>query len=423
MLDALNNLSSCTPLTGGPCFGRAMVPGSVFVRLLGLIILSCVLIYFFPALLAAGPADAEMSDAQPSPDDEHLRGFIEGWLLFAHGLDAEQVEVTVRDGEVTLTGAVPSVELADRLVATVISFAGVAEVTNRLEIMPPEPLPEAESAPAQGTGRWQSWLEWAETPPDRKTVHFPSGHLFFPPLADQKQPRFHTTWQRYDSEYGYFNMASVGFGMDFGLLRRPARREGDGIQLGISGAVFSLFNLDAPSMDLINSDFIVGFPLSWREGKWSARLRAYHQSSHLGDEYLLYPQPGKIEKRINLSYEAAELLVSREIRFLRFYGGGTGIFHSDTPLGWQQYQWGVDFRGSPIGWRTARVVAGMGFKVWEETDWDLDFNLKAGLRFRSPYSDAHSIELLLEYYDGHMPHGQFYNLTVDYFGLGIAYGF
>lgn len=34
---------------------------------------------------------------------------------------------------------------------------------------------------------------------------------------------------------------------------------GDGLRLGISAAVFAHFNLDAPSLDLINPDYIVGF--------------------------------------------------------------------------------------------------------------------------------------------------------------------
>lgn len=162
----------------------------------------------------------------------------------------------------------------------------------------------------------------------------------------------------------------------------------------------------------------MGFPISYRSAEWSARLRIYHQSSHLGDEFLLLPQPGPAVTRINLSFEAMELLGSWERRGTRLYGGGTRIFASDTRLGRDRTQVGIDYRGNPLRWRTARVVAGFDLQSWDETGWDRDYSVKAGLQFRSPYGDARSLQALLEYYSGHSPHGQFYNLSVEYVGWG-----
>src|SRR2546428_12899020 len=181
---------------------------------------------------------------------------------------------------------------------------GVGWVCTRLEI-----------EDTGGSRRWRTWTEWLRPPPGRKTVRFPAGDLFAPPLADQKQPRFHTTWQRWHTAPGTFDLASGGFGEGFGLLRWPRGHAGDGWQLGISGAVSAIFNLDTSSMDLLNADYYVGFPVSYRGGGWSARLRLFHQSSHLGDEFLLQPQdvqPVPLVQRINLSYEAVEMLGSYE---------------------------------------------------------------------------------------------------------------
>ena len=75
----------------------------------------------------------------------------------------------------------------------------------------------------------------------------------------------------------------------------PAGARKDAWQLSISGAVFAQFNLDASSMDLINADYIIGFPLSYRNGSWSARARLFHQSSHLGDDFLLQPQKPELK--------------------------------------------------------------------------------------------------------------------------------
>src|SRR5256885_16100932 len=59
------------------------------------------------------------------------------------------------------------------------------------------------------------------------------------------------------------------------------------------------------------------------------RLRVYHQSSHLGDEYMIHAHA----QRVDLSFEAAELLVARELAHWRVYGGGEYMFtHSPADL-------------------------------------------------------------------------------------------
>ncbi|HEU4400965.1 MAG TPA: DUF1207 domain-containing protein [Candidatus Polarisedimenticolia bacterium] len=385
------------------------------------------LLILFAVALGAGAPPARAGDAGPATAgapsgaeaDAYLRGYVASWLATAHGLGTDRLTVEVADGTVILTGTADSPEQIDLIVATVASFAGVVRVVNRIEVAPAAQA----GAPVQAPGRWRTWRAWLHPLAGRKSVRFPIGDLFTAPLADQKQPRFHTTYQRTRVGFGTFDIASVGFGENFGLVRWPRKREGDGWQVGISGAVFAIFNLDSGSKDLLNADYIVGFPISYRSGDWSARLRVFHQSSHLGDEFLLLPQPGPPVTRINLSYEALELLGSRERRGLRVYGGATRIFASDTPLGRRRLQAGVDFRGNPRHWRTARVIAGVDVEAWDETDWDRDWSFKGGLQFRSPYGDARSLQLLLEYYNGHSPHGQFFTLNIEYVGLGIAYAF
>ena len=92
-------------------------------------------------------------------------------------------------------------------------------------------------------------------------------------------------------------------------------------------------------------------------------------------------------------------------------------------LGRNRLQVGAEYRGNPVHWRTSRIIAGLDVQAWNETRWDRDASAKAGLMFKSPYGDARSLELLVEYYRGHAPHGQFFPVRVEYFGLGVAYMF
>lgn len=268
--------------------------------------------------------------------------------------------------------------------------------------------------------RWMPWVNWMIPGKGHKAVRFPLGDLFAPPLADQKQPRFAASWQRYSTGFGSYSIGSVAFGENIGLVRWPGRREGEGWQLGVSGGVFAIFNMDSASHDLLNADYVIGFPLSFRSGRWSARARLYHQSSHLGDEFLLTSQPIALT-RINLSFETLEALASWDCKGFRLYGGPSRILTSYTPLDRNRVQFGGEYIGARELLFGGKGLAGAEWSAWDETAWRGNISLKAGLLFASPYQEARSIRLMAEYYDGLIPHGQFYKLHTRYAGFGFAF--
>lgn len=250
---------------------------------------------------------------------------------------------------------------------------------------------------------------------------FPTGDLFLPLLADPKQPQFFVSINRYKSSGVRYTMASVGFGETFGLYRFFGSREGDGLQLSIEGALFAQFNLSTSSNDLINADYTIGIPVTYRHGDNSLRFRIYHQSSHLGDELLLSANP---PNRVNLSYEAVELIYSREWRGWRVYGGGEYLVHKEpADLKPMSAHWGLEYRSSkPLVWN-GRPIVGVDLKSLEENNWSIDTSVKVGLEFGHPKPGQRSLRLMTEWYNGFNPHGQFYNNKVEYYGLGMYLGF
>ena len=250
---------------------------------------------------------------------------------------------------------------------------------------------------------------------------FPVGDLFRPLLADPKQPQFFVSVNRFRSSGVRYTVASVGFGETFGMYRFLGNGEGNGLQLSLEGAIFAQFNLDAPSHDLINADYTIGIPVTYRHGDNSVRFRIYHQSSHLGDEFLQSVNP---PERVNLSYEAVELIYSREWRGLRVYGGGEYLVHKEpADLKPMSAHWGIEYRGSkPLVWK-GRPVAGVDMKSFEEHNWNIDTSVKAGLEFGQPNPGQRRLRLMAEWYKGFDPRGQFYNNRVDYYGLGVSLGF
>jgi hypothetical protein len=249
----------------------------------------------------------------------------------------------------------------------------------------------------------------------------PTGDYFQPLLADPKQPQFFVSYLRFKSSGVRYSMASVGFGETFGLYRFLGSREGNGLQFSLEGAIFAQFNMNTPSSDLVNADYTIGFPITYRLDEHSLRVRIYHQSSHLGDELLL---SGHAPQRVNLSYEAIELIYSREWRGWRVYGGGEYLFSKEpNDLKSASTHWGIEYRSSKALFWNGRPMAGVDMKKLEEHDWAIDTSVKAGFEFGHPSLGQRRLRLMAEYYKGLDPHGQFYTNKMESFGLGIVLGF
>ena len=162
-----------------------------------------------------------------------------------------------------------------------------------------------------------------------------------------------------------------------------------------------------------------------RAGQFSAFGRIYHQSSHLGDEFLLRKINTKFE-RVNLSYEGADLKLSYELPYgFRLYGGGGGLFHKEpSTLKVWSAQYGVEFR-SPwrIDFLSMRPIVATDIKNFEENNWSTDVSARAGVQFDNLQVLGRKLQILGEYYNGFTPSGQFYKTKVEYIGVGAHFYF
>ena len=101
---------------------------------------------------------------------------------------------------------------------------------------------------------------------------FPPGDVFRPLIADPLEPRLFVSMLSLDAPNDTLTARLGRRGRDLRPvpLARRARRERAGSSAFPAG-IFSQFNLDAPSKDLINSDFRIGIPVSYKRGPFSAR--------------------------------------------------------------------------------------------------------------------------------------------------------
>jgi uncharacterized protein DUF1207 len=257
-------------------------------------------------------------------------------------------------------------------------------------------------------------------------VGFPQDQIFCPILADPKEPRsfaslLRGTFPSIEKPSGEgTTIGSVGLGDSFGLVRWGGPRAGEGVQLDVVGAIFAQFDLDSASNDLINADYIIGLPLTIRRSGFSIRARVYHQSSHLGDEYLL--RSSQIQRE-NLSFESFELLASQEIGPLRVYGGGEHIFRRDPEtVKPKLLHAGAELRSGRAG--LLQFVSGVDLKTTEQHNWSQAVSGRVGFELARPSTAGHPVRLvtiMLELYRGPSPYGQFFQEDIDYVGVGIHF--
>ncbi|MCJ7595188.1 MAG: DUF1207 domain-containing protein, partial [Desulfobacterales bacterium] len=251
-----------------------------------------------------------VSFGRAAPADE---GFIAGYAtaVLERELRIEGFSVEVKAGVLTVKVRGLDEKEGERIKKGLSAIQGVEQVV----------VVEAEESGSVDPGTDVSEEDRVTESKGRHTREF-----FKALIADPRWPRFSAAYLHSTDPEEFSNVGAVSFGESFGIYRGRLPSDAEWA-LGIEAAVFSIFDLDADSHDLINSDFWVAFPsLSFRKGNFSALGRIFHQSSHLGDEYLLRDGID----RVNLSYEGVTLKVSYDFyRAFRLYGGSGYLFHTD----------------------------------------------------------------------------------------------
>lgn len=343
---------------------------------------------------------ASVLPAWSGPDDAFIAGYVAAVL-------ERQFNVNTRS--VTVTNGVLSIDAADlpltdrsKIVNALSAIRGITRVDVRA---PVEPAARIARPPSVG--------------------FLPVGQLFRPLIADPRWPHFGATLRYYLRNTDSDTVAAVSLGETLPFYRDDIGDNGRWGQweTGLQVGVFSIFDLDSPSFDLINTDFFAAVFGAYRLDAFSALARVFHQSSHLGDELLLRKTR---PNRENLSYEGVDVKVAYDLPWgLRPYGGAGYLFDVDpSSLDRGLAQGGLEF-ASPWTFVRGRVrpIAAVDVQFREENDWRRDVSARAGLQLESVSVFSRNLQVLLEYFNGFSFEGQFYRQPVEYLGLGAHFNF
>lgn len=237
-------------------------------------------------------------------------------------------------------------------------------------------------------------------------IWIPDAPLFRPFVADPRALSFSIGWRFGDSVFNK-NTAPVSFDNHFGVFRldNPYGTYGT-LQLEIEAGVWAVFEHTDRLMPLDNADYAVAVPLVYCTGPWKFRLRAWHMSSHLGDEFMA--QHPEITRR-NPSAEYLDFFVSYEPTWqLRIYGGIGYVLRSDKVFPCKHFyaeygietrlaEWNNCYLGSQL-WGRPFVAA--HFRTREDNDFRFDGTFVAGYEWARLSGIHRSVRIFGEYHTG-----------------------
>lgn len=348
----------------------------------------------------------------PAAERQYTDEFIRGYAVAVVNseFDVTAASLNVRDGVVTLACRDINQDRADRLrrrLAIIPGVTGVYIVTER----------EFLDAIEQLTGK--RFLVVEEREEQGEWDLFPARTLFRPLLADPRWP--HISLTHYNANHHEFHeMGVISAGYDLPLVRY-SHRSGRSIEVGVQGSAFALFNLDVRSTILVNTDPTVGIPVSYRDNRFSVLWRLSHQSTHLGDEYILEHGTNVHEY---VSVEMWDLTLSYETpeSWRIFLGVAEPFAGRPEDRLFVSTHVGFEYRSPKslsLGIGTVRPVGAFYIQHRERDEWEASLTVRAGAEIESLSTDSLQVHLLGEFHDGYMPDGQFFRERTRYFGIGL----
>ncbi len=354
-------------------------------------------------------------DEIESTSDSYFEGYVQALVdMHYHEL---RVVVIVKDHEIWLANLPKNALIKNSIISFVSDIPGVKEV-HALNGVPPKDEKIRE--------------KYVERPISRG-IWFPQTTvLFLPQVANPRQVTYSIGYRQGDKIMGK-KAIQISLGDDFPIYRWLDVFWGWGdLQISVESGIWAVFNLyPEPNIgdgtELVNTDYYFGIPLTATFNEWAFRLRLYHISSHLGDEFLVN-HPGFIRK--NPSFEATDFFASYQLlQSLRLYLGVGAIFDSDPTFRLKPFylDYGAEFRFLGVKFRKQRLFGAFflaaHFRTYQYLKYDFDGTFVGGYEWSKLQGIGRKFRLFVEYHNGFSLEGQFMKMRTNYISYLLSYGF
>jgi hypothetical protein len=250
----------------------------------------------------------------------------------------------------------------------------------------------------------------------------PKGRLFseitYDPTESQAYGSIVAFWE--NDEFSKNIYLPFGMGFYKGFLRWNREKP---FEIGFDFSAHTqfewTFNNGRSERNILNSDFKVSIMLNRQlNDRHSYRLRFYHVSSHLGDDYIIRNQVTSYFPNPN-NYEQLDFIWSTQFKDVRYYGGIGLVVRPETIRKRLSLQIGTQYDHSFSSNQLFGLTGGMDLKLLEEHDFHP--GVKAAFGFRIGRAENHPLRIVGEFYRGHLPYSAFESKRVQWLGAGLYF--
>ncbi|UFH56209.1 DUF1207 domain-containing protein [Spirosoma sp. KNUC1025] len=249
----------------------------------------------------------------------------------------------------------------------------------------------------------------------------PKGHLFDPIVLDPLEAQTYGSvlpgyWTEGKKYAGSIIPFAFGFAKPF--YRRttdPGRAEEWVLDLA-SYTQFEAYHdskLNKARRQIMNNDYKISIIYNIRRGDNNYRIRVYHLSSHLGDDYI-YRNQITAPSPNSVNYELLDFTYSRTVNNWRLYGGAGVVLRKTEERKPISAQLGLFYKKPSTN--AARLVGGVDVKFWQQTDFRPGIHGGVGIELGRTQNN---LTFLVEGYSGFRPYSQFEDQQTSWIGVGV----
>ncbi|WP_420147775.1 DUF1207 domain-containing protein [Spirosoma sp.] len=296
------------------------------------------------------------------------------------------------------------------------------EKTAPIEVAKPERVKRQKRARVEPVDSVAAAAPVGETAVVRPRREFlPKGHLFEPILLDPLEaqtygsvlPGYWTEGKKYAGSIVPF---AFGFAKPFYRRTTDAGRAEEWVLDLASFTQFEAYHdskLNKARRQIVNNDYKISIIYNIRRGINNYRIRVYHLSSHLGDDYI-YRNQITAPSANSVNYELLDFTYSRTVNNLRLYGGAGVVLRKTEERKPISAQLGVFYKKPSE--KAARLVGGVDVKFWQQTDFRPGIHGGIGIELGRTQNN---LTFLVEGYSGFRPYSQFEDQQTSWIGAGV----
>lgn len=255
----------------------------------------------------------------------------------------------------------------------------------------------------------------------QKIDYFPKQNLWqtisLDPLAGQAYVQMAAVWEG-SSPTDYIN-AGFSFGFQKSVFVWKISDK-SAIDIGMEGGAITQFEWtmsdDYLQTDYISTDFIIGMPVVYKKDNLMLRLRIYHLSSHMGDDYIFRDSISSYYRNNN-TYEQLDLTAAYLYENFRFILGVGTVLTSSAPRKPLVITYGAEYFVPLNKEETLSYYVGFFANSKQDNNYTPGINIGMGLKLGG--LGRRGAKLLFTYFNGPLPYSVYSGRLIQWLGTSV----